>query len=103
MHQTNVIFLPPIGSKHLLKWCVQIAKGMAYLEDRGIVHRDLAARNVLVQKPDKVKITDFGLAKLLDANESEYKAQGGKMPIKWLAIECIRKKVSDFCNCLCQN
>ena len=71
---------------------------MAYLEDKRLVHRDLAARNVLVQKPDKVKITDFGLAKLLDANESEYKAQGGKMPIKWLAIECIRKKVSDFCN-----
>ena len=76
---------------------------MAYLEDKRLVHRDLAARNVLVQKPDKVKITDFGLAKLLDANESEYKAQGGKMPIKWLAIECIRKKVSDFCNFLCQN
>ena len=76
---------------------------MAYLEDKRLVHRDLAARNVLVQKPDKVKITDFGLAKLLDANESEYKAQGGKMPIKWLAIECIRKKVSDFCNCLCQS
>ena len=82
-----------IGSKHLLNWCVQIAKGMAYLEEKRLVHRDLAARNVLVQKPDKVKITDFGLAKLLDVNESEYKAQGGKMPIKWLAIECIRKKV----------
>ena len=82
-----------IGSKHLLNWCVQIAKGMAYLEDKRLVHRDLAARNVLVQKPTLVKITDFGLAKLLDANESEYKAQGGKMPIKWLAIECIRKKV----------
>lgn len=36
-----------IGSKVLLNWCTQIAKGMAYLEERGIVHRDLAARNVL--------------------------------------------------------
>ena len=79
---------------------------MAYLEDKRLVHRDLAARNVLVQKPDKVKITDFGLAKfkLLDANESEYKAQGGKMPIKWLAIECIRKKVKTLKTYfLCQN
>ena len=36
-----------IGSKVLLNWCTQIAKGMHYLESRGIVHRDLAARNVL--------------------------------------------------------
>ena len=82
-----------IGSKPLLNWCTQIAKGMAYLEDHRLVHRDLAARNVLVQNPSTVKITDFGLAKLLDHNEVEYKAQGGKMPIKWLALECIRKKV----------
>ncbi|TSL75241.1 Receptor tyrosine-protein kinase erbB-2 [Bagarius yarrelli] len=37
-----------IGSQYLLNWCVQIAKGMSYLEDARLVHRDLAARNVLV-------------------------------------------------------
>ncbi|XP_055959098.1 LOW QUALITY PROTEIN: epidermal growth factor receptor-like [Patella vulgata] len=58
-----------IGSKVLLNWCTQIAKGMVYLEERGIVHRDLAARNVLLHTPTQVKITDFGLAKLLDYDE----------------------------------
>ncbi|XP_034255203.1 epidermal growth factor receptor isoform X2 [Thrips palmi] len=82
-----------IGSKALLNWCTQIARGMAYLEERRLVHRDLAARNVLVQTPQCVKITDFGLAKLLDINEDEYKAAGGKMPIKWLALECIQHRV----------
>lgn len=57
------------------------------------MHRDLAARNVLVQTPNCVKITDFGLAKLLDINEDEYKAAGGKMPIKWLALECIQHRI----------
>ena len=54
---------------------------MAYLEERQIVHRDLAARNVLVQSAGQVKITDFGLAKLLDYNEDEYHAAGGKVII----------------------
>ena len=81
-----------IGSKPLLNWCTQIAKGMAYLEERRLIHRDLAARNILVQTPHSIKITDFGLAEFLDYNEEEYNAKGGRMPIKWLAIECIREK-----------
>ncbi|KAL1395031.1 hypothetical protein pipiens_000335, partial [Culex pipiens pipiens] len=82
-----------IGSKALLNWSTQIARGMSYLEERRLVHRDLAARNVLVQTPSCVKITDFGLAKLLDYDSDEYRAAGGKMPIKWLALECIRHRV----------
>uniref|UniRef100_A0A8C1NKC4 Receptor protein-tyrosine kinase n=1 Tax=Cyprinus carpio TaxID=7962 RepID=A0A8C1NKC4_CYPCA len=82
-HQEN------IGSQLLLNWCVQIAKGMMYLEERRLVHRDLAARNVLVKSPNHIKITDFGLARLLDVDEKEYNSDGGKMPIKWMALECI--------------
>uniref|UniRef100_A0A8C1W6Z9 Receptor protein-tyrosine kinase n=1 Tax=Cyprinus carpio TaxID=7962 RepID=A0A8C1W6Z9_CYPCA len=82
-HQEN------IGSQLLLNWCVQIAKGMMYLEERRLVHRDLAARNVLVKSPNHIKITDFGLARLLETDKKEYSADGGKMPIKWMALECI--------------
>uniref|UniRef100_A0A8C0Y4R1 Receptor protein-tyrosine kinase n=1 Tax=Cyprinus carpio carpio TaxID=630221 RepID=A0A8C0Y4R1_CYPCA len=78
-----------IGSQYLLNWCVQIAKGMSYLEEVRLVHRDLAARNVLVKNPNHVKITDFGLARLLDIDEKEYHADGGKVPIKWMALESI--------------
>uniref|UniRef100_A0A8D3AFW2 receptor protein-tyrosine kinase n=1 Tax=Scophthalmus maximus TaxID=52904 RepID=A0A8D3AFW2_SCOMX len=78
-----------VGAQWLLNCCVQIAKGMSYLEDRHLVHRDLAARNVLVKSPNHVKITDFGLAKLLTADEKEYHADGGKVPIKWMALESI--------------
>ncbi|XP_033097658.1 receptor tyrosine-protein kinase erbB-4-like isoform X2 [Anneissia japonica] len=78
-----------ISSQHLLLWSHQIAQGMVYLEDKHIIHRDLAARNVLVLSPNQVKITDFGLAKFLEVEEHEYKSDGGKMPIKWLALECI--------------
>ena len=59
--------------------CGPVFQGMNYLEDRRLVHRDLAARNVLVKTPQHVKITDFGLAKLLGAEEKEYHAEGGKV------------------------
>lgn len=58
--------------------CV-FSQGMMYLEERRLVHRDLAARNVLVKSPNHIKITDFGLARLLDVNEKEYNADGGKV------------------------
>ncbi|XP_021894970.1 probable leucine-rich repeat receptor-like serine/threonine-protein kinase At3g14840 [Carica papaya] len=49
------------------KICVGIARGLAYLHEESrlkIVHRDIKATNVLLDKDLKAKISDFGLAKL---------------------------------------
>ncbi|KAM7365642.1 hypothetical protein PAMP_016559 [Pampus punctatissimus] len=73
-------------------WRETEEEGMMYLEERRLVHRDLAARNVLVKSPNHIKITDFGLARLLDADEKEYNADGGKVGVK---VDDIRGK---YCN-----
>ncbi len=45
----------------------QVAAGLDYAHSRGVVHRDIKPSNLIIHDGDKVKVTDFGIAKLADA------------------------------------
>lgn len=73
---------------NLVDMGAQIAAGMAYLEASNFIHRDLAARNVLVGENNICKVSDFGLARLVeDRVFSPEEAQ--QFPVRWTAPEAM--------------
>uniref|UniRef100_A0A3Q1C6L6 Receptor protein-tyrosine kinase n=1 Tax=Amphiprion ocellaris TaxID=80972 RepID=A0A3Q1C6L6_AMPOC len=78
-----------LSPQRMLNWCVQIAKGMNYLEENRIVHRNLAARNVFLKNNFTVQISDYGIADLLYPDDKKYFYNEVKTPIKWMALESI--------------
>jgi len=53
-----------------------IIEALAYLASKGVMHRDLKPDNILLDKGDKVKIVDFGLATFIDLPEYIFKKCG---------------------------
>ena len=60
----------PAGRKEKVSWFLQIAKTIMVAHENGILHRDLKPANLLLTKDNRVVITDFGIAKLFDEDNS---------------------------------
>ena len=58
-----------LPQRKVIDYALQIAHGLSAAHDKGIVHRDLKPENLFVTNEGRVKILDFGLAKLTQVGE----------------------------------
>jgi serine/threonine-protein kinase len=54
----------PMGVPQALSIAAQVAEGLAYAHQQGVVHRDIKPANIMVVSEGPVKITDFGIARM---------------------------------------
>ncbi len=70
-----------------LRYGAQIASALAHAHDKGVCHGDVSARNVMLTLDDRVKVLDFGLARLLSKSNSPAEpAEGARRDLQQLGI-----------------
>ena len=67
--------LPP---REALEIIPQICAALQFAHDEGIVHRDIKPENILLDKKGRVKIADFGLAKILGSEPKDFRLTGAR-------------------------
>ncbi|XP_055932041.1 BDNF/NT-3 growth factors receptor-like [Argiope bruennichi] len=81
---------PVLTITDLISISSQIAAGLNFLSHRHIVHRDLATRNCLAGTNMKIKIADFGMARLVGTTIFEKEvSEYDMLPVRWMSPESI--------------
>ncbi|OLC02243.1 MAG: hypothetical protein DMD41_06485 [Gemmatimonadetes bacterium] len=58
----------PLALERKLDIVIEVLQGLSYAHDRGVIHRDIKPSNVRVASDGRVKIMDFGIARLQSAD-----------------------------------
>ena len=65
-----------VGPQQALAIVPQICDALQYAHERGVVHRDIKPENVLLDKAGRVKVADFGLAKMMEQGATDHTLTG---------------------------
>ena len=72
---------------------IQVSMGLEAAHNRNIVHRDIKPQNIIISTDGKVKVTDFGIARVATSNTISTNAMGS---VHYSSPEQVRGGYSDF-------
>ncbi len=94
----------PLPLRRASEYALGIAHGLAAAHEKGIIHRDLKPENIFITNDNRVKILDFGLAKLADSkslNEVNVTVTSATVPgvvlgtVGYMSPEQVRGEATD--------
>ena len=86
----------PIPEERALELLFQMLEGINYAHKKTVVHRDIKPSNFMLTPDGKIKILDFGIAKILSDNNMNMTKEGQKIgTIPYMSPEQIQGKIID--------
>ncbi|CAE7632081.1 unnamed protein product, partial [Symbiodinium microadriaticum] len=79
----------------VIQWSSAIGRALSFLHDRDVVHRDLKPLNLLLTKHLEIKVSDFGISRLMARECDGYSMTGGIGSYRYMAPEVVRYQAYD--------
>ncbi|OMJ75863.1 hypothetical protein SteCoe_24882 [Stentor coeruleus] len=84
--QSFVSEFKPLSNKILQKFIREILYALSYMHSKGVIHRDLKCANILISEDSSIKLSDFGLSKIIESTLIESEIAGS---LNWMAPEIL--------------
>jgi tRNA A-37 threonylcarbamoyl transferase component Bud32 len=92
--ESKIVSHGKVPAAEALRVTIEVCKGLEYAHSQGVIHRDIKPSNVLVRGDGAVKVTDFGIAKMM--GNSRLTSTGQTMgTVRYMSPEQVRGKLAD--------
>jgi NIMA (never in mitosis gene a)-related kinase len=71
----------PFTEDEILFWLAQLLEALLLIHQQGMLHRDIKLANMFLTYDDELKLGDFGIARVLDANAANISARTCRTPV----------------------
>ncbi len=71
----------PLSIERALEVASELLSALSYAHGKGVVHRDVKPQNVLLDRDGRVKVTDFGIARIVHGTETDWRVTASNVAV----------------------